>query len=107
MPSRSWTSTPRSFCPTDPPEVTDVPDDFPRPAADDEGQHPPGEEELWNESWYFDAVAEAHDDQSGPLRGESGRPLPVGFDAVWETDGVPYAYRMTTRYEIPCQVAGT
>src|ERR687886_503640 len=58
MPSRSWTSTPRSFCPTDPPEVTDVPDDFPRPAADDEGQHPPGEEELWNESWYFDAVAE-------------------------------------------------
>ena len=24
------------------------------PAADDEGAHPPGEEPLWNESWYFD-----------------------------------------------------
>lgn len=26
---------------------------------------------------------------------------------VWTTDGTPYQYRVTTRYEIPCTVAGT
>ncbi|RAV07575.1 phosphotransferase [Mycolicibacterium sp. GF69] len=26
------------------------------PAADDEGEHPPGDEPLWNESWYYDFV---------------------------------------------------
>ena len=26
---------------------------------------------------------------------------------MWETDGTPYAYRLTTRYEIPCTVHGT
>lgn len=25
-----------------------------QPSAEDEGAHPPGDEELWNESWYFD-----------------------------------------------------
>ncbi len=34
-----------------------------RPAPDDEGRHPAGEEQLWNESWYFDWVDE--DGQSG------------------------------------------
>src|SRR3954469_21141324 len=29
-----------------------------RPEPADEGRHPPGPEELWNESWYFDAVSE-------------------------------------------------
>jgi hypothetical protein len=161
-----------------------MPDDFPSPAPEDEGRHPPGSEELWNESWYFDAVAEdgslgayvriglypnlgtawytayvtgpgrpavaavdlqaplpadaalhtatdaleaehrcehplerfvvtlegsgeAHDDHSAPLRAERGRPVPVALDLAWDTDGAPYAYRMTTRYEIPCSVAGT
>jgi hypothetical protein len=32
--------------------------------------------------------------------------VPVGFDLLWETFGEPYAYRMTTRYEIPCRVTG-
>ncbi|MCV7173594.1 phosphotransferase [Mycobacterium manitobense] len=27
-----------------------------QPSAGDEGGHPPGDEELWNESWYFDVV---------------------------------------------------
>jgi hypothetical protein len=158
--------------------------DFPSPSPNDEKAHPPGSEELWNESWYFDAVAddgslgayvriglypnldlawytayvtgpgrpavavvdleaplpagenlhtvtgaldaehrceqplerfaltlkgtgEAHHDHSAPLRGELGLPVPVSFDLTWETDGLPYAYRMTTRYEIPCQVRGT
>lgn len=26
------------------------------PAAEDEGEHPPGDEPLWNESWYYDFV---------------------------------------------------
>jgi hypothetical protein len=158
--------------------------DFPAPAPEDEGRHPGGGEELWNESWYFDAVAEdgslgayvriglypnlgvtwytayvtgpgraavavvdlgaplpareglrttsgkleadhrcerplerfavtldatgeAHDDHSAPLRAEQGRPVHVALDLAWETDGLPYQYRMTTRYEVPCRVDGT
>lgn len=160
------------------------PENFPAPAPGDEGSHAPGPEELWNESWYFDAVAEdgslgayvriglypnlgvawytayvtgpgrpavavadldaplpeddhlrtstgafeaahrcerplerfavtlagtgeAHDDHAAPLRGERGRLVPVAIDLTWETDGLPYAYRVTTRYEVPCTVAGT
>lgn len=32
-----------------------------QPAPADEGSHPPGDEELWNESWYFDFVDAARD----------------------------------------------
>jgi hypothetical protein len=154
-----------------------------RPEPGDEKPHEPGAEELWNESWYFDAVSadgafgvyvriglypnlgtcwytayvcrpggpavaiadyeaplpeaglatatatlaadhvceaplerfrvtldatgEAYDDPAAPLRGERGSPTPVALDLVWETDGAPYAYRVTTRYEIPCLVSGT
>ena len=155
-----------------------------RPEPADEGRHDAGPEELWNESWYFDAVSddettgayvrlglypnlgvswitaivcgperptaavvdfaaplppdgtltvdtgelnaehrceaplerfvvrldatgEIHDDASALLRGEAGAPTPVGIDLVWETSGEPYAYRVTTRYEIPCRVTGT
>jgi hypothetical protein len=155
-----------------------------RPEPADEGRHPPGPDELWNESWYFDAVTEdgslgawvrlglypnlgvswvtafvcgpgrpavaiidfaaplpedgglavatgrwradhvceaplerfrvtlagtgeRFDDPSAPLRGEAGAPVEVALDAVWETLGEPYAYRMATRYEIPCRVDGT
>ena len=157
-----------------------------RPEPADEGRHVAGPEELWNESWYFDAVSddgttgayarlglypnlgvswitafvcgpdrptvavidfaaplptddeltvetgelraehrceaplerfavrldatgEVYDDASALLRGEpgTGAPTPVAFDLVWETAGEPYAYRITTRYEIPCRVTGT
>jgi hypothetical protein len=155
----------------------------PRPA--DEGRHEPGEENLWNESWYFDftttetglagytrlglypnrdeawvtlalvrtggptlryvdtaaslpdadslrvadgdrlaadhvckeplrrfsvsvtAQAERFDDPAAILRDEHGREVPVALDLTWETDGQPYQYRATTRYEIPCRVWGT
>ena len=154
-----------------------------RPTPEDEGRHPAGPDELWNESWYFDAVTEdgatgvwvrlgmypnlgvswvnafvcgpgrptvgvidfaaplpqgdelavltdtlraehrceaplerfavrleatgeAHDDAAALLRGEAGRPVAVALDLVWDTDGEPYAYRVTTRYEIPCRVRG-
>ncbi len=52
-------------------------------------------------------TAEAHADHSAPLRGERGEPLEVELDLVWETDGIPYAWRQSTRYEIPCRVSGT
>jgi thiamine kinase-like enzyme len=55
----------------------------------------------------LDAAGEAHDDAAALLRGERGEPLQLGFDLTWETDGEPYAYRVTTRYEIPCRVRGT
>ncbi|HYF27039.1 MAG TPA: phosphotransferase [Baekduia sp.] len=157
-----------------------------RPEPEDEGRHAPGGEPLWNESWYFDAVADdtglgvyvrlgrlpnqdvalytacvcgpgrpsimlvdaaaplpaadddaqridtaglratqvceaplqrfrvtlegtarSHADPAAPLRGEEGEPVPVALDLVWETDGIPYAWRQSTRYEIPCRVTGT
>jgi len=53
------------------------------------------------------ATAEEYDDPAGVLRGEAGSPTPVSLDLVWETDGTPYAWRASTRYEIPCRVTGT
>jgi hypothetical protein len=31
----------------------------------------------------------------------------VDLDLAWHTDGAPYQYRITTRYEIPCTVTGS
>ncbi len=157
-----------------------------RPEPADEGTHEPGPEDLWNESWYLDAIADdgqlgvyhrigripnrdaclvstcivrpgepaimlveaaaplppaddetqairtdavraeqhceeplqrfrvtvegtaaAHLDHSAPLRGEAGEPVEIALDLTWETDGIPYQWRIATRYEIPCRVAGT
>ncbi|HVY08588.1 MAG TPA: hypothetical protein VG650_05005 [Mycobacteriales bacterium] len=39
--------------------------------------------------------------------GKSGEPVPVELDLTWSTDGVPFQYAVTTRYEIPCAVTGT
>ena len=36
-----------------------------------------------------------------------GRPTELDLDLTWATDGVPYHYVLTTRYEIPCLVTGT
>jgi hypothetical protein len=157
-----------------------------RPEPGDEGRHDPGPEALWNESWYFDGVADdgsvgvyvrlgrlpnqgvalytacvcgpgrpsvmlvdpaaplpaadddaqvistdalhaeqrcddplrtftiklrgtaqAHDDEAAPLRGDFGEPIEIELDLTWETDGIPYAWRQSTRYEIPCRVTGS
>jgi hypothetical protein len=155
-----------------------------RPAPTDERRHEPGPELLWNESWYFDAIApdasvgayvriglypnlgvcwyttlicgpdratvaaidfaaplpagqsldvqtealraehrcasplerfeltldglgEAHDDPAALLRGQRGRSQPISLRLTWTTTGEPYAYRLATRYEIPCAVSGT
>lgn len=153
------------------------------PAAADEEAHPPGDEQLWSESWYFDfadpaqdiggwirlgvipneghawinallcgpgmptvavldwnaAVPDSHQHVSGDgvalsleaveplqtyrvvLRGNGvaydrpadlltdgdGRPVDVTMDLTWTTVGTPYQYRLSTRYEIPCEVSGT
>ena len=41
---------------------------------------------------------------SGEQTGPAAR---LDLDLTWTTDGVPYHYDLTTRYEIPCLVAGT
>lgn len=53
------------------------------------------------------ARAHAYPDPSALLRGEPGTPVEVTMNLVWTTDGAPYKYRVTTRYEIPCTVSGT
>ncbi|KAA0111735.1 phosphotransferase [Mycolicibacterium sp. P1-5] len=154
---------------------------LPDPA--DEGAHQPGDEPLWNESWYWDfadpaqgiggwlrlglvpnqnvawinalvcgpdmptvalvdfeaplpadpgvavadgaelrhgaitplqsyrvearGTAQEYVDPSALLRDEPGRPVELAMDLTWTTVGTPYAYRITTRYEIPCTVTGT
>lgn len=52
-------------------------------------------------------TALAYDDHAAPLRAEPGTPTEVALDLVWETDGTPYRWSLTSRYEIPCRVTGT
>ncbi len=150
--------------------------------SDDEQRHRPGDEELWNESYYLDFVsgdgvlagyvriglypnlgvtwwtamvvgegrplvaslaydlpvpegpglhvasgvdaglgivrpleemtvsgtapAVTLDDAASVYRGGTGEATELGLDLSWVTDGVPYHYDMTTRYEVPCLVTG-
>jgi hypothetical protein len=55
----------------------------------------------------LEGTAQAHGDESAPLRDEIGEPVDIALDLVWETDGIPYLWRQSTRYEIPCHVSGT
>ncbi|MEW5810341.1 MAG: phosphotransferase [Actinomycetota bacterium] len=50
---------------------------------------------------------EAHDDPAALLRGQAGQPIDVAVDLTWTSAGVPYQYRISPRYEIPCRVSGT
>jgi hypothetical protein len=50
---------------------------------------------------------QAYPDPAALLRGEPGTPVEVTMNLAWATDGTPYTYRLTTRYEIPCTVSGT
>jgi hypothetical protein len=40
-------------------------------------------------------------------RGSTGEATSLALDLTWTTDGVPYHYDVTTRYEVPCLVGGT
>ncbi|HVS68260.1 MAG TPA: hypothetical protein VHE56_06885 [Mycobacteriales bacterium] len=46
------------------------------------------------------AAADVYDAQPGD-------PVRIELDLTWVTDGVPFQYAVTTRYEIPCTVTGT
>jgi hypothetical protein len=46
------------------------------------------------------------DRPEGVYRDEPGHPTTIALDLTWMTDGVPYHYDLTTRYEIPCLVRG-
>jgi Ecdysteroid kinase-like family len=50
---------------------------------------------------------QSYADPAALLRGERGEPVDVALNLEWTTDGTPYPYRLTTRYEIPCTVSGT
>ncbi len=52
------------------------------------------------------ARAQSYADPSALLRGEPGTPVDMTMNLTWATDGTPYTYRVTTRYEIPCTVSG-
>lgn len=71
--------------------------------ADHAGTHPLERWQVANE-----AQAVAVDDPAALYRPDGGRgtPTPMGLDLEWETDGEPYHYVWTTRYEIPCRVHG-
>src|ERR1022692_1718205 len=47
-----------------------------------------------------------HTDPAAVYRGERGAPTTVELDLRWTTDGTPYHYDLTTRYEVPCLVSG-
>lgn len=49
----------------------------------------------------------AFDDPADLLREGDGRPVDVTMDLTWATVGTPYQYRISPRYEIPCEVSGT
>jgi len=52
-------------------------------------------------------AAEAFADATGLLQGRSGESAELAIDLTWNTSGTPYAYRIATRYEIPCAVSGS
>jgi PAS domain-containing protein len=52
------------------------------------------------------APGAVHRDPAALYRTEPGDPTTVGWDLEWTTDGLPYHYQVTTRYEVPCLVAG-
>ncbi len=52
------------------------------------------------------APAVAFDDAVAVYGRRPGEPTTIGFDLTWRTDGVPYHYDVTTRYEVPCLVDG-
>ncbi len=50
---------------------------------------------------------QSYQDPAALLRAEQGAPVDVALELEWTTDGTPYQYRVTTRYEIPCTVTGS
>ena len=53
------------------------------------------------------ATGQAYEDPTSVYDHEEGRNVDLALDLRWTTDGTPYHYEVTTRYEIPCLVSGT
>jgi hypothetical protein len=53
------------------------------------------------------APAEVFEHPAEVYAGGHGRPAHLELDLTWTTDGTPYHYDLTTRYEIPCTTHGT
>jgi hypothetical protein len=53
-----------------------------------------------------DTPAVWHTHPRDPFENAPGQPAHLGMDLEWTTDGVPYHYVLTTRYEVPCTVRG-
>ncbi len=54
-----------------------------------------------------DTPAVVLDDPAGVYRADPGTPTTMGLDLTFTSDGRPFHYLYTTRYEIPCLVEGT
>lgn len=54
----------------------------------------------------LEAFGVALDDPTEVYRKGWGDREALGFDLEWETEGTPFPYEVTTRYEIPCRVHG-
>lgn len=52
-------------------------------------------------------TGQSFDDPSGALHQEVGIATQVALDLTWTTNALPYRWRHSTRYEIPCRVTGT
>lgn len=49
----------------------------------------------------------SYEDPADAYTATGGQGVDLALDLTWTTDGVPYHYGVTTRYEIPCVVSGT
>jgi len=52
------------------------------------------------------AVGGSFPDPTAIYRGETGEEVKLEMELSWITDGEPYHYEQTTRYEVPCVVSG-
>lgn len=53
------------------------------------------------------APAELFKHPADVYSGHEGKPTTLDVDLTWTTDGRPYHYELTSRYEIPCLVTGS
>jgi hypothetical protein len=51
-------------------------------------------------------MGELHSRPEAIYKGRTGQPIELSIELTWRTDGSPYHYMLTTRYEVPCMVAG-
>jgi hypothetical protein len=48
-----------------------------------------------------------HESPTDVYDGKPGEPVQIDIDLTWATDGIPFHYGVTPRYEIPCVVEGS